>query len=49
MEVAGQTIKAGSWLVEVKVDDLDSWQQIKNGQVTGFSIGGWAVKVPQAT
>jgi hypothetical protein len=42
-------IKAGSWVVTVKVHDKKLWKKIKNGEIAGFSIGGKAkVKKLQA-
>jgi hypothetical protein len=35
-------IKAGSWLMTVKVLDDKIWKDVKAGQITGFSIGGRA-------
>lgn len=32
----------GSWVITVRVNDDDIWQQIKDGKLTGFSIGGKA-------
>lgn len=42
--VVGTTaVKAGSWLVTVRVDNDETWQQITSGALTGLSIGGYAV------
>ena len=41
-EMAGQTIKAGSWVMAVKIFNVDLWDKIVAGEYTGFSIGGWA-------
>lgn len=35
-------IKAGSWLMTVKVLDSKVWKMVKEGKITGFSIGGKA-------
>jgi putative serine protease XkdF len=35
-------IKAGSWLMTVKVLDATVWKMVKEGKITGFSIGGKA-------
>lgn len=45
MTVGEQDVKAGSWLMTVKVDDEEMWGQVKSGDFTGFSIGGFAQKV----
>ena len=41
-----EAIKAGSWLMGVRVMDDDLWAAVKKGDLTGFSIGGTAVKTP---
>lgn len=46
MVIGSTTVKAGSWIMTVKVLDTKIWQAIKDGKVTGFSIGGVA-KVQQ--
>jgi len=35
-------IKAGSWIVTVRVKETKVWKMIKDGNITGFSIGGKA-------
>lgn len=47
MVVGTTAVKAGSWLVTVRVDD-ETWRQITSGALTGLSIGGYAVKVPDS-
>ncbi len=37
-----KTVKAGSWIMKVRVEDLALWKKVKDGQITGFSIGGIA-------
>ncbi len=51
--VIGSThVKAGSWIIVVHVKDAKIWVQVKDGKLTGFSIGGKAkvnkVAVPKA-
>lgn len=36
-------VKAGSWLITVKVKDSEVWKLVKDGKITGFSIGGKAM------
>jgi hypothetical protein len=36
----GQVVKAGSWVMAVKIHDDDLWQDVKKGEITGFSIAG---------
>lgn len=40
--INGTTVKAGAWVMSVKVLDAKIWQQVKDGRITGFSIGGKA-------
>lgn len=40
--IGDRTVKAGSWIMSVKVLDAAVWKQIKAGKVKGFSIGGKA-------
>ncbi len=44
--IAGVDIAAGTWLLTVKVFDDELWQQVKQGTLTGFSISGFARRVP---
>ena len=43
-----QKAKAGSWLMTVKVLDDVVWEDVKSGKYTGFSIGGRALRTPEA-
>lgn len=45
-EVNGQPVKAGTWMMAVKVLDDELWGACKKGELTGFSIGGSAVRKP---
>ncbi|MEI4646318.1 XkdF-like putative serine protease domain-containing protein [Bacillus cereus] len=45
MTVGEQEVKAGTWLMTVRVDDTDTWEEIKKGEVTGFSMGGFGERV----
>ena len=36
------------WIIAVKVHDDETWEQVKQGQFTGFSIGGRARRVDVA-
>lgn len=40
--LGSKTVKEGSWLMTVKVLDKKLWKKVKDGQITGFSIGGRA-------
>lgn len=46
-EVNGQKVKKGSWLVRVRVLDDAIWKAVRSGKLTGFSIGGSAVRKPE--
>ncbi len=45
-EVDGQPVKAGTWVMAVKVLDDELWAACKAGDITGFSIGGTALRKP---
>jgi DNA adenine methylase len=47
-EVDATRIKRGTWLLAVRVVDDELWRQIKTGELTGFSIGGSALRAPAA-
>lgn len=38
--MGARTVKAGSWIMSVKVHDATIWKGVKDGKITGFSIGG---------
>ncbi len=41
MEIEGETIKKGTWLMTVEITDADVWSSIEKGEITGFSMGGF--------
>lgn len=43
-EADGTRIKKGTWLLAVRVVDDELWKQVKAGELTGFSIGGSAIR-----
>jgi DNA adenine methylase len=45
--VGGTAIKKGTWLFGVRVLSDELWRMVKDGELTGFSIGGSARKVPE--
>lgn len=47
-EMGGQAVKRGTWVMAVHVLNPDLWEQVKTGALTGFSIGGYASRVPVA-
>lgn len=44
--IGGQVVKSGTWMLGVHVLDDDLWAAVKDGRITGFSIGGRAKRVP---
>lgn len=38
------TVKKGSWIMGVKVNDPDDWAKVENGEYTAFSVGGRGVR-----
>tara|TARA_B100001123_G_scaffold170526_1_gene196181 strand:- start:38232 stop:39752 length:1521 start_codon:yes stop_codon:yes gene_type:complete len=46
LDIGGQQIRKGSWVMVTKVHDDSMWSGIKKGAYTGYSIGGYAVKEP---
>jgi hypothetical protein len=49
LAIDGSSIKAGSWLMGLHVVDDTIWQDVKRGELTGLSIGGFAQRVPMPT
>lgn len=45
-EIDGNPVKKGTWLMGVRVHDDKLWKSIQSGELTGFSIGGTAIKTP---
>ena len=43
------TIKKGTWLLAVRVLSDELWERVKTGELTGFSIGGSARRLPVPT
>lgn len=42
MVIANKTVRKGSWVMVVRVKEARIWKSIKDGKITGFSIGGKA-------
>jgi DNA adenine methylase len=40
------TVKRGTWLLGVRVLSDELWAAVRDGTITGFSIGGYARRVP---
>ena len=47
--VGGQHVKAGTWLLALRVLDDSIWDAIKDGRLTGLSIGGTGIRKPEST
>lgn len=41
-----ETVKAGTWLMGLRVVDDELWAKVKDGSLTGLSIGGVAQRTP---
>jgi uracil-DNA glycosylase family 4 len=46
-ELEGQTVKKGTWIMAVHVEDAERWEMVKSGDYTGFSIGATAKIDPE--
>ena len=44
MEYAGKPVLKGSWVVGARVDDDETWEKVRKGELTGWSIGGTAIR-----
>lgn len=44
-----ELVKAGTWLLAIRVVDDGLWEMVKAGSFTGFSIGGSAIRSPDPT
>lgn len=40
MEIEGEAIEKGTWLMTMEVTDDEVWDSIQKGDITGFSMGG---------
>lgn len=40
--IGKQKIKKGSWLMTTRILDDEIWKKIKSGELTGYSMAGWA-------
>lgn len=44
--VGKQKVKKGAWVMGTIVTDDDLWKSVKAGELTGYSIGGSAIRTP---
>lgn len=49
MEIDGEVVKKGTWLMGIHVSNETVWADIKAGRLTGLSIGGSALRVPESS
>ncbi len=47
-EIGGEPVKKGTWLLAMIVEDAKLWTAVKDGTLTGFSIGGSAIRTPES-
>lgn len=40
IEIGGETVIKGTWIMTAEVTNDEIWEQIQKGEVTGFSMGG---------
>lgn len=40
MVIAGEQVLKGSWVLATHVSDPGTWERVRKGEITGFSIGG---------
>lgn len=45
LKMGGQKMSPGTWIMTARVRDDKLWQRVKDGDITGFSIGGVAAVV----
>lgn len=43
MEIEGESVKKGTWLMTMEINNTDVWDSIQKGDITGFSMGGIGV------
>lgn len=48
-DIGGETVKEGTWLMTVEINDNSLWQSIQNGEITGLSMGGLGVYAQEDT
>lgn len=44
--IESQTVEKGTWVITMKVVDPEFWARVKKGDFTGFSLGGFAKRIP---
>jgi hypothetical protein len=46
MDVHGKKVIKGAWVIGMHVNDPDVWRRVEKGELTGYSIGGSAIREP---
>jgi len=49
MELNNRIIKKGTWMLGVKVENNELWNEIKGNQLKAFSVGGYGRRIPVST
>jgi len=44
--IEGQLVTKGSWVLAERVLDDDTWEKIEKGEITGFSMAGEGMRIP---
>jgi DNA adenine methylase len=47
-KVGEREVKKGTWLLAVRILSDELWERVRDGELTGFSIGGSARRIPEA-
>ncbi|MFB0556081.1 MAG: XkdF-like putative serine protease domain-containing protein [Phycisphaerae bacterium] len=42
LTIENKSVKKGSWVLTVRIGDDEIWRQVKVGELSGFSMAGWA-------
>ena len=45
-QYGSQFVKKGAWVLAVRILDPKEWQKVEDGDYTGFSIGGFGLRIP---
>ena len=46
-DLNGQVIQKGTWLLGARILDTDLWEDVKKGSLTGWSMGGSAIRTEE--
>jgi len=46
LSIEGRAITKGTWLMTVRINDEEIWKAIKEGELTGYSMAGFAYREP---